>query len=73
MGSPGRVLSLLAAGILLAACADSSSGGVSLSKRTERGALHLHERVAHRSLADSSGAVGRGSFSKTKREPAPIG
>jgi hypothetical protein len=55
MGSPGRVLSLLAAGMLVAGCADS--GGVSLAKRTERGALHLHERVPDQSEAATIGAI----------------
>lgn len=55
MESPGRVLSLLAAGMLVAGCADS--GGVSLAKRTERGALHLHERVPDQSEAFTIGAI----------------
>jgi hypothetical protein len=54
---PGRVLSLVAAMVLAAACTDPSSEGVSLSKRTERGALHLHERVPDQSEASTIGAI----------------
>ena len=76
MGSPGRVLSLVAA-TLAAACADASSDGVSLSKRTERGALHLHERVPDQSEASAIGAISgriqRGSleFSRLVRCTGP--
>jgi hypothetical protein len=57
MLSAGRVISVMAAGSLVAACADPSSPDVSLSKRIERGALHLHERAPDQSEASTLGAI----------------